>query len=222
MRRHWISAAWAIITLTALLWLFTVYGARFDDIAQENTELGVALGLALLVASQVAAPLTGFPVFAILAKIYGLPIAAGSLYLAYALSSAINFQIARRFGAPLVDRIIGADSVKSARVWLDRRSAIYISLTRVLGYYYHDVISYGWGLTAVGFGRYYVTTLVATLIPLTVEYMVLSSIPLNDVRGLIYFYVAMIAVTLVFVVAWFLFTRTRRPVAAPRRTCRSP
>ena len=161
-----------------------------------------------------AAPLTGFPVFAILAKIYGLPVAACTLYACYALSSAINFHIARRFGAPVVERILGAGSVKRALPWLDGRSTLYVSLTRILGYYYHDVISYGWGLTSVSFGRYYLTTLIATLVPLGVEYAVLSQIPLDDVRGLIYFYVAMLAVTVGFLAVWFAFTRARQQPAA--------
>lgn len=210
MLRQLIVAAWVVITFGVLLWLFTAYGGSFEQIARDNPFLGVALGLALLLASQVAAPLTGFPIFAILAKIYGLPVAACTLYACYALSSAINFHIARAFGAPVVDRILGAGKVERALGWLDGRSILYVSLTRILGYYYHDVISYAWGLTNVGFVRYYLTTLVATLIPLAVEYAVLSRIPLDDVRGLIYFYVAMIAVTVAFLAAWVMFTRTRR------------
>lgn len=199
-----------IVTFAALLWLFTTYGSRFEQIAQENVELGVALGFALLLASQVAAPLTGFPVFAIIAKIYGLPIAACTLFACYAFSSAINFYIARRFGAPVVNRILGAGKIERALGWLDSRSVLYVSLTRILGYYYHDLFSYAWGMTTVSFARYYLTTLIATLIPLAVEYAVLSQIPLDDVRGLIYFYAAMIAVTLAFLAAWIVFIRVRR------------
>lgn len=214
MHRHLLSAAWIIITFAGLLWLFTAYGADFEQIAQDNIAFGVALGLALLVASQVAAPLTGFPVFAIIAKLYGLPIAAGTLYAAYVLSSAINFQIARRLGAPVVECILGPGTAKRALGWLDNRSSVYVSLTRVLGYYYHDIFSYAWGLTSVSFTRYYVTTLIATLIPVGVEYLVLSRIPLDDVRGLIYFYVAMIAVTIAFLAAWFVFMLVRRRSAS--------
>jgi uncharacterized membrane protein YdjX (TVP38/TMEM64 family) len=209
MLRRIISIAWVLALFGLLFWLYTENGQSLQDAISDYPVGGLWIGFVLIVASQVLAPLSGFPVFAILAKSYGLSTAVMILYAAYVVSSTVNFWIARRYGMPIVARIIGEAGIERAIGWLNSRSILYIGLSRVLGYYYHDIISYAWGLTKVKFWPYFSTTLIVTLLPLAAEYAVLSRIELDDVRGLLVFYGAMLAISVIFVGAWLIFQRIR-------------
>lgn len=210
MLKRIVSVIWVVGLFGLLFWLYTANGQALQEAISSHPVGGIWIGCALIVASQVLAPLSGFPVFALLAKSYGLPTAVIALYAAYLTSSTANFWIARQYGAPVVAKIVGEAGIERAVGWLNSRSMLYVALSRVLGYYYHDIISYAWGMTKVRFWPYFATTSTVTLLPLAAEYAVLSHIALDDARGLVVFYIAMLAISLIFVGAWFLFQRLRR------------
>lgn len=209
MARRALSIVWAVGLFCLLIWLYTTNGQNLQDAISNQPAAGLWIGFALIIGSQILAPLSGFPIFAILAKSYGLGTAVVVLYASYAVSSVVNFWIARRYGVPIVAKIVGASRIEQAVGWLDHRSALYVGLSRILGYYYHDIISYAWGLTQVKFRRYFAITLFVTLLPLAAEYAVLRNISLDSIRGLAIFYLAMLGVSLAFVVGWFIFQRVR-------------
>jgi uncharacterized membrane protein YdjX (TVP38/TMEM64 family) len=88
-----------------------------------------------------------------------------------------------------------------------------VALSRVLGYYYNDAISYIWGVTDIGFRRYYAVSVGATVIPAAIEYAIVSQISLESPRGLVLFYLSLFALSGVSLIAWFL---VRRFKIAPR------
>ena len=210
MLKRVLPLLWLIAGIGFLFWLYSSNASSFDTLARHNPETGPAIGFVLIVASQVVAPLTGFPIFVALAKIYGLTAACIILYLGFCTSGALNFFIARQYGAPFVGRMVGENMLHRSRVWLHEQSVLYVTLSRILGYYYHDIFSYGWGLTSISFKRYYGVTLIATLIPLIIEYIILSRISLENPRGLLIFYAAMIGIAVSFLGAWALFQLYRR------------
>ena len=130
-----LRAIWLAVSLGLLFWLFNANASNFEASARDNQAAGLLLGLSLIVASHIVAPLTGFAVFISMAKIYGLPNAVAILYTAYCISSAANFFIARALGKPIVENLIGKDNVDRTVAALNGRSLLYVSLSRILGYY---------------------------------------------------------------------------------------
>jgi uncharacterized membrane protein YdjX (TVP38/TMEM64 family) len=211
--RIMVSATWLIGGLLVLLWLFSTGGERIGDIARTHGLLGLAAGYGLVVISQIAAPLSGFAVVVGMAKIYGLPSAMAVLYLAYLTTFAVNFALARAFGQPLVLAVLGAAQLTKLRDAAMQPQLRYVAVSRILGYYYNDAISYIWGLTGIDFRRYYLTSIAATVIPASIEYWVISHIPLTDARALLIFYGALFALSGSFLGVWALYRRHSLKVA---------
>ncbi len=208
-----VSALWLVAGLALLLWLFSAGGERSAEIARVHPFLGLLTGYGLVVISQIAAPLSGFAVVVGMAKIYNLPAAMGMLYLAYLTSFAVNFALARRFGRPLVLSLLGAAKLSRFSDLTATPRLRYVALSRVFGYYYNDAISYIWGVTDIGFRRYYAVSLASTVVPAAIEYAIVSQISLESPKGLLLFYLALFALSGVLLIAWFLVRRFR---AAPR------
>lgn len=208
-----ISAIWLVAGLTLLLWLFSAGGERSADIARTHPLLGLLTGYGLVAISQIAAPLSGFAVVVGMAKIYGLPAAMGMLYLAYLTTFAVNFALARRFGRPLVLAVLGGAKLSKFSGLTSSPRPLYVLLSRVFGYYYNDAISYIWGVTDIGFRRYYALSVASTIIPAAIEYAVVSRISLESPKGLLLFYLSLFALSGVSLIGWFLIRRFK---AAPR------
>jgi len=203
------SVIWLAAGLALLLWLFSAGGDRSADIARTHPLLGLLAGYGLVVISQIAAPLSGFAVVVGMAKIYGLPAAMGMLYFAYLTTFAVNFLLARRFGRPLVLALLGHAKLSRFSDLTANPRPVYVALSRVLGYYYNDAISYIWGVTDIGFRRYYAVSIGATVIPAAIEYAIVSRISLESPRGLVLFYLSLFALSGVSLIAWFMFRRFR-------------
>ncbi len=207
------SAIWLAAGLALLLWLFSAGGERSADIARTHPFLGLVTGYGLVVISHIAAPLSGFAVVVGMAKIYGLPAAMSMLYLAYLTTFALNFALARRFGRPLVLAILGAAKLSRFSDLTANPRPLYVALSRVFGYYYNDAISYIWGVTDIGFRRYYAISIASTIIPAAIEYAIVSRISLESPKGLLLFYLALFALSGASLIAWALVRRFR---AAPK------
>lgn len=203
------SAIWLIAGLAVLLWLFSTGGERSAEIARTQPLAGLAVGYGLVVISQIVAPLSGFAVVVGLAKIYGLPPAMGMLYLSYLTTFAVNFVLARRFGRPLVLTILGGARLSKFAGLTSNPRSLHVGLSRVFGYYYNDAISYMWGVTDIGFRRYYAVSVGATIIPAAIEYAIVSQISLESPKGLLLFYLALFSLSGVSLIAWFLARRFR-------------
>ncbi len=207
------TIVWLVAGLALLLWLFSAGGQHAADIARSHPLIGLFVGFGLVAISQIAAPLSGFAVVVGMAKIYGLPAAMGMLYLAYLSTFALNFALARRYGRPLVLAVLGRTRLLKLSDMTANPRATYVILSRVLGYYYNDAISYIWGVTDVRFGRYYALSVGATVIPAVIEYAIVSRISLQSPKGLLLFYGWLFALSGLSLIAWFL---VRRFTAAPR------
>jgi uncharacterized membrane protein YdjX (TVP38/TMEM64 family) len=207
--RATVSVIWLAAGLALLLWLFSAGGEHSAQIAKTHPLLGLFVGYGLVVISQIVAPLSGFAIVVGMAKIYGLPAAMGMLYLSYLTTFASNFFLARRFGRPLVLGIIGRTRLSKLSALTASPRPLYVILSRVLGYYYNDAISYIWGVTDIGFSRYYAVSIGATVIPAAIEYAIVSQISLESPKGLLLFYLSLFALSGVSLIGWLLVHRFR-------------
>jgi uncharacterized membrane protein YdjX (TVP38/TMEM64 family) len=208
------SVIWLVACLALLLWLFSKGGQRTGDIAQAHPLAGLLLGYGLVAISQIAAPLSGFPIVVGMAKIYGLPLAMGVLYLTYLTTFAVNFWLARSFGRPLVGALLGKARIEKFKAFTTEPDIRYVGLSRVFGYYYNDAISYVWGVSNIGFRRYYLGSIAATVPPAALEYAIVSRISLENPKGLLLFYLALFALSGVLLAGWAVIRRFRSPPRA--------
>lgn len=193
----WLLAAWGFIAF-----LFSSDALDLTTLAHEHVWGGPLLGWALFVLTQVLAPLSGFPVLVALAKLYGMVAASSIFFLAFLVSSVVNFWIARGLAADLVRSTLARSHADPILRMLDKPGNIYIAQSRILGYYAHDLISYTWGLTGVAFWRYYLLGAVAMLAPVVIECVILSQIGVDDVTGVAVFYGATVLISLALAFGW--------------------
>jgi uncharacterized membrane protein YdjX (TVP38/TMEM64 family) len=210
-----LSLIWLAAGLTLLLWLFSASGGQAVQFARTKPVEGLTLGFFLVLTSQILAPLSGFAIVAGMAKVYGLPQGLGVLYLCYITSFAANFWIARRFGRPAVRWVLGGERFGRLAVAAGQPKLVYVALSRMLGYYYNDAISYVWGVTSIRFWPYYGVSLASTSVPALVEYLILRNISLTDASGLGVFYIALFLLSGGLLLTWRLIQGWRSSSLPP-------
>lgn len=158
--------------LIFLLWLayfllnwFGVW-SQTEDIKAVIQEAGIwgALVFSLsYLLTIVIAPLPGFPIYVAGIGIYGLLKSLILCYLLLMLGAGINFFIAKRFGRPLMRRLIG----KSGEVRVEKHTKEFgtevLVLTRLFDGFVFEYVSYAAGLTPISFRKYMLITIWGTI-----------------------------------------------------------
>lgn len=83
--------------------------------------------------------------------------------------AAICFGIGRAFGRTVVEKLVGASSLKMVDRFFDRYGTHAILVARLIPFVPFDPVSYGAGLTSIGFWRFFIATGIGQL-PATVVY----------------------------------------------------
>lgn len=176
----------------------------------ESPLVFLAVAFLSLLLTQIVAPISGFSIYLVIVAVFGLEIAFITLTASYLSSSLVNFYIARSFGQGVLIKLLGNKAVDRVR-YIDARSSLgYVVLSRIAGYYLHDVLSYLWGLTKIDARHYFFGTLIGTLIATFSQYLVFRLIDTSDRTHLILFYVGLLAVSAASYFAWrAIFERDR-------------
>jgi len=123
--------------------------------------------------SYVIAPISGFPFLIAGFYLFGKTIVIYG-YFVVTIGATINFWIARKWGRPLVSKFAGEGTLKK----IDQLSKEYGILTlialRMLQGGIGDFVSYAYGLTAMKFSTYIITTILATIPGSLLWYYVIS------------------------------------------------
>jgi len=137
----------------------------------------------------IIAPIGGFFLVVAMMSLYG---AERTLALAYVVASStyvINFLLARRYGRPFVQRIVGKSSLKKVDHLVKDAGFIILIMTRILQSSNFDYISYGWGLTKIPFNTFVWVNFLAGIPGTLVTYFIITSFD-NLIFGLIAFYLS--------------------------------
>ncbi len=89
------------------------------------------------------------------------------------VGAAVCFFLARLFGRPLVERLVGETSLEFADSFFKRYGKHAVFLARLIPVVSFDVISYASGLTAMGFWEFFIATGLGQL-PATLVYSYLG------------------------------------------------
>lgn len=149
----------------------------------------------LMVLQSIIAPLPAFVITFTNGLLFG-PWAGAALSWSSAMAGAAAcFFISRVFGRPVVERLAGASSLEAADRFFDRYGRGAIVIARLLPFVPFDPISYGAGLTGMGFWSFFLATGVGQL-PATLVYSYLGHAATGSVKVL-FFVFSIVAALLV-------------------------
>lgn len=162
-----------------------------EDFTLWLTDFGpwvIAVYILLQILTVVIAPLGGFFMVVAMITLFGPGLALILAYLVWTPSYCINFYLAKRFGRPLVEKVVGDDAIKKMDEFVEDEGLLTLILTRLLMAGNFDYLSYGWGLTKMPFYSFLVVNIFAGIPAMILMYFVISSFS-NLTYGIIAFYV---------------------------------
>jgi uncharacterized membrane protein YdjX (TVP38/TMEM64 family) len=120
------------------------------------------VSLLLMVLQAVAAPIPGFLVIFANGLAFGVFWGGLLSLLGQTLAAVVCFGLARQLGRKPVEALVGKLGLASTDGWVARRGPYGVLLARLIPGMAFDAISYGAGLTKMGFWRFSVATAVGT------------------------------------------------------------
>lgn len=152
--------------LLALRWLVpTLSSNEFKAFVEKIGPFGPLVIIFYTVLSHVFAPLAGTPGILLSIAVFGIYQTMFYLYLASMISASINFYISRKFGRKWVTRLVGKKTMQEIDNFVEVSGTEILILSRIFGFTLFEVISYAAGLTNIAFRKYFVLTLLFSLIP---------------------------------------------------------
>jgi len=127
------------------------------------------ISMALMVFQSIAAPLPAFVITFANAWIFGWVMGAIYSWTGAMLGAALCYWIAKAYGRPVVEKMIGKKSLETTDKFFDKYGKHSIMIARLLPVVPFDIISYAAGLTTMGFWEFFWTTGVGQL-PATLIY----------------------------------------------------
>ncbi len=116
------------------------------------------------------------------------------------VGAAVCFAIARVYGRPVVEKIVGGKSLEIADRFFKRYGKHAILIARLLPIISFDVVSYAAGLTSMGFIGFFIATGIGQL-PATIVYSYLGQNLTGSVKVIFYSFI-IVLVFLVVGLAW--------------------
>lgn len=172
-----------------------------QNFVQNSGGFGPIIVILLALVAYTFAPLSGSPVLVAGYYLYGVNV-IWLMNAAAVISYAINFWIARKLGRPYIGKLVGQENAERIDKFTKNRGLETLFLLRIFAGGFHDFISYAWGLTAVKFKDYFVTSVVAA-IPGTLFWYFIS-LSTDSIEE---FLVVNFALLGIFLFVWFLINR---------------
>lgn len=155
--------------------------------------------------SIIIAPIGGFVFLLAMIAIYGPKIAIILVFLVSTPAYLINFYIARRFGRPLVKKIIGEHGLKTVDHFAKDAGTPTLIVLRIFQGMNFDYISYGVGLTTIPFKTFFWVNLLCSF-----PYYLLFYFVMTRFDNLFYSVIAFYVLTITFGGITILYTHLKR------------
>jgi uncharacterized membrane protein YdjX (TVP38/TMEM64 family) len=128
----------------------------------------------LMVFQSVVAPLPAFVITFTNGLLFGWLWGAALSWSSAMVGAAVCFYIARFLGRPVVEKLVGGTkALQVSDIFFDRYGDRAVLIARLLPFVSFDIISYGAGLTSIGFWRFFIATGIGQL-PATLVYSYLG------------------------------------------------
>lgn len=220
LTRENIKSLLGLATFGAAL-LLVFYGStkidqgRIEHISNSLGAWGILFLALCILATQIFSFLSSTPVMVIVIRLYGYPTAVALLYAVTMVSAVTNFWTARVFGRPIVKKLVGTRAMVQIDMLTKANERSLLTIARLFGYFFVDVIGYALGLTNVAFSRYMTYTALLTLIPTLIEYIIFRHFTFNTLPQLVAYYGYLVMSGAIFIHLFYrIYIRGRRNLQA--------
>lgn len=136
------------------------YGDYIRSLIISRNSLSVVIYVLFLIISEVVAPVSSLPILPLAVSAWGSLFTALISLLGWFAGAIISFWLARRFGRPLVGKIISLEKLERLSRFLPKKNLFWaVVFLRVI--FPVDIFSYALGLlTEVSFRQYFWGTLI--------------------------------------------------------------
>lgn len=136
----------------------------------------------------IVAPIGGLVLMVAMILLYGPETAVLLSYLATTPIFLVNFLLARKYGRPLVVKVIGREPLEKLDDLTKNAGVVILILTRVLQSGNFDYLSYIWGLTKIPFKTFAMVNFLAGIPGSIMIYLVFTQIH-SLFWGVVVFYI---------------------------------
>lgn len=184
-QRAWGAGIIAVILIGLILYLTQVHWSE-EEIAAFIVQFGplsIVAYVAVVIAFNVAAPLSASPIMLLGFSLYG-QWAVWFFAMGNIAAMGINFWIARRFGRRFLEWLIGADDMQQIDKVARNHGLATLFIIRMFVSGLNDIASYAFGLTPMKFRSYMAVSVVASIPPILL-FVYLSNLFENPIQLLI-------------------------------------
>ncbi len=174
----------SVISLSAIILLFFLVSFLVQNwlgettILNENTTLSAIIFVTLTTIESILAPLSIFPLIPLATALFGWVTTAALLIAGWALGSWIAFIISRKYGKPLVKKIVSLKEVEKLEKDLPEKH-LFITIVLLRMFIPVDFLSYALGLFSKIKTTTYLTATIIGIAPFAFVVAYLGSIPLK-------------------------------------------
>lgn len=168
-----------LFTLFLFILLFLV-GRNYPEenirsLIKSAGPLAPVIFILLMLLTYILAPISGSPLLFAGFYAFGEKVVFLTVVAAF-IASVVNFWVARRFGRPLVEKLVGKDSIHK----IDKLTANYGLVTLAVFRFFqggiHDFVSYAAGLTSMRFSSYFLVSTIIMIPGTSLWYLLASQV----------------------------------------------
>lgn len=206
--------SWLLLGLPILITIIASYFLQYKVLSNQEAltnwleQFGpfvLVVYVLLQALSIIIAPIGGFFLVVAMMALYGEGVAITLAYFVTVPCYILNFLLARKYGRPLVTKIVGKEALEKMDHYVADAGTPTLVMTRILQASNFDYLSYGWGLTKVDFKTYIIVNILAGIPGSLMTYLVFARFE-NLAYGLILFYL----ITSVFTALTIYITHKRK------------
>jgi len=139
------------------------YGAWAQELIDSRNFLNVAVYILFLIVADVVAPISSLPILPIAVSVWGSFWAAIITLVGWIIAAIISFWLARRFGRPLVAKVINLEKAEKLAAFIPEKNLFWVIVILRI-FFPVEIFNYALGLfTKVNFWSYFWGTLVGII-----------------------------------------------------------
>jgi uncharacterized membrane protein YdjX (TVP38/TMEM64 family) len=179
----------ALLVATIVVFAYLLRSLELEAITnaiKEQGALGWFIFIFFISVSVVFSPVNALIIMPIALISYGYFLAASLTFLGNIIGGTLNFYIARKFGRPIVEKIVGEKLIEKVDEFTEVAGWKGFLILRILGSNYYDYVSYAAGFTNLKDKVYFAITIPTSLVwTFILYYLIDKAINFNEVIYLV-------------------------------------
>ncbi len=173
----------AVMYVVLALLLPSVNSPQIRTFTESLGIIGPIVVIFYTLISHIFAPIAGTPGILLGITLFGYFNTLISVYIASVLSSAINFQISRKYGRKRVKKLVGEKSLKEIDKLAQLEGINILIIARLIGFPLFEVVSYAFGLTTMRFKTYMLINIFVNPVRLIAQFYIFRNVDFSSAAG---------------------------------------